>query len=129
MPQVVTLVRLVLVLAVGLSTQGLLLMQTLFVLRQDAIVERLCVNRDRPELECEGTCFLTQRLHEHQERETERSAALLEVLLVAMGVAVPASDAPTPPTADAHWPGAPPHRAAAGADGGVFRPPRGEVRI
>lgn len=59
---------------------GLLLVRTLvvplilmdFQLRQDYIAKYVCENRNRPELHCDGKCYLAKKLkatQEHQERE------------------------------------------------------------
>jgi len=37
-----------------------------YVANYDYIVEVLCVNRDRPQMECDGKCYLAQRLAEEQ---------------------------------------------------------------
>jgi hypothetical protein len=40
-----------------------------FELRQDYIARYLCENRHRPELHCDGQCYLAKRLQATQERE------------------------------------------------------------
>jgi hypothetical protein len=52
------LTRVLVVLGLVLSTQSLLMLQMAFELRRDYIAEHLCVNRDRPEMECNGKCYL-----------------------------------------------------------------------
>ncbi|MAW96897.1 MULTISPECIES: hypothetical protein [unclassified Leeuwenhoekiella] len=42
-----------------------------YALNYDYIVEELCVNRDRPELECNGRCYLMQALAEEASRKKE----------------------------------------------------------
>ncbi|MEO1728636.1 MAG: hypothetical protein AAFR95_16590, partial [Bacteroidota bacterium] len=69
MSRLAALVRLALVLCLVASTQSLLVVQGIFTLRQDVIAERFCENRDRPELDCDGVCYLTKQLKEHQDRE------------------------------------------------------------
>lgn len=61
----------VIVLALIVSTQGFLVIQGMFLLRQDYIAEVLCVNKDRPELNCDGTCFLHDRMEHHHEHAPE----------------------------------------------------------
>ncbi|MEM1043689.1 MAG: hypothetical protein AAGI91_13810 [Bacteroidota bacterium] len=119
-----SVLRLALVLCLVLSTQGLLLVQGAFLLRQDFVIEHLCVNRGMPELECEGTCFLTRQLHEQRERQEERNAASVEVLLTlgwffGEGVALP-----DPPTHDRAYTSDPSPLPAAAFASNVFRPPR-----
>ncbi len=57
--------------------------QGAWLLNRTWIAETLCVNRDRPELNCDGSCQLTERMREHQERQDEERAALLEIVLTA----------------------------------------------
>lgn len=42
-----------------------------FVINQDYIAEFFCVNQDRPELECNGKCYLMQRLEEQNEKKRQ----------------------------------------------------------
>lgn len=72
--------RLLVVLAVVLSTQGMLLVQTMYVLRKDYVARVLCENRDRPELHCEGKCQLHKQ-HDEQADRQARAKATLEVLM------------------------------------------------
>lgn len=47
-----------------------------FELRRDYIAKNLCVNRDKPELKCDGKCYLAKRLamaHEKEQQEAERN--------------------------------------------------------
>ena len=40
-----------------------------YIIEHDYIAEFLCVNRDRPELKCEGKCYLMQQLaQQHKEK-------------------------------------------------------------
>ncbi|MEL6442879.1 MAG: hypothetical protein AAF089_09335 [Bacteroidota bacterium] len=126
MSRLAALVRLALVLCLVASTQSLLVVQGIFTLRQDVIAERFCENRDRPELDCDGVCYLTKQLKEHQDREREQNEAVLELALtfqlqIAEGIAL---DVPTDgiearrgSIALLGW--------AAGAPDEVFVPPRG----
>lgn len=43
-----------------------------YVANYDYIVEVLCVNRDRPELNCDGKCYLAQQLAKEQ-REQDKN--------------------------------------------------------
>ncbi|MEM8559711.1 MAG: hypothetical protein AAGG50_17965 [Bacteroidota bacterium] len=125
MSRLAALARLALVLCLVASTQSLLVIQGIFALRQDAIAERLCENRDRPELNCDGVCYLTKQLKERQDREREQNKAVLELALtfqlqVAEGVTLdlPADgvQATYGGTALLGW--------AAGVSDEVFVPPR-----
>lgn len=40
----------------------------IFVANQDYIAEFLCINTDKPELDCKGKCYLMQMLEEKQEK-------------------------------------------------------------
>ena len=114
------------VLALFASTQGLLFAQGAFSVNRDWIAATLCVNQDRPELDCDGVCELTKRIDVQQEREEQNRAAGLEI---ALGVSAVATDRlGVAPDADALA-----HRAERPADvrtptwhaqGGVFHPPR-----
>ena len=88
--------RLAVVLVLVASTQSVLVVRAAFELDREAIAERLCVNRDRPELDCNGSCVLSRILAEQQEREDSRREAALELALsitplVSERVAVPAT--------------------------------------
>lgn len=39
----------------------------IYRLNKSQIVENLCINKSRPELQCEGKCYLTQKLQESTE--------------------------------------------------------------
>ena len=118
--------RLLVVASLVMSTQSFLLIQGAFALNRDVIAERFCVNRDRPELECDGHCVLMERLGDHHKHGDESGTdALALALSVVSLVASPSPRlAPPPPSApaferaDAGW--APP-----GHPAGVFRPPQG----
>lgn len=40
-----------------------------FNLRHDYIVKNLCINRDRPQLNCDGKCYLAKRIAAAREKE------------------------------------------------------------
>lgn len=44
-----------------------------FELRRDYIVKNLCINRDRPELKCDGKCYLSKRIAAAQEKEEQNA--------------------------------------------------------
>ena len=76
-----------------LSLAALMLMRTLVIpvlcldyeLRKDYIVKYLCINRDKPQLHCDGKCYLAKRIaaaQEQEQRQAERDffQKLLEVV-------------------------------------------------
>lgn len=97
--------RFAVVLALVASTQGLLLAQAAWLTNQEWIAQTLCVNRDRPELECNGKCQLSARMeqmqhgdHGHSHGHDEAPTPLLELALsvrahVAAPTEVPAASA------------------------------------
>ncbi len=44
-----------------------------YELRKDFIIQNYCVNKDRPELQCDGKCYLAKRL-EASQQDDERQA-------------------------------------------------------
>lgn len=40
-----------------------------YVLNQDYIAEVLCINKDKPMLNCDGKCYLAQMIKEQQEKD------------------------------------------------------------
>ena len=67
-------VLLLMVLSIGLSTQGGLVVQALFQLRQDYIATHHCENRAKPEKKCHGKCFLKKHLHEAEQQSKQNSS-------------------------------------------------------
>ncbi|TBX21694.1 hypothetical protein [Jiulongibacter sediminis] len=50
--------------------------------RKEFIIEKYCVNKDKPALHCDGKCYLAQKIKESQEKESEKeSLRLLNSLL------------------------------------------------
>lgn len=127
MSRVRLFVRLVLTLALAASTQGLLFVQGAFLAKQDWIVETLCVNRDRPEMKCDGHCVLKDRMEAHHHDEDGPSDEA--VVQLALSITPLVTEAVTLPGLDGVevCPGGPGPLvgAAAGASADVFRPPRG----
>lgn len=117
--------RLLVVLALALSTQGLLLVQGTFLLRQDFVVANLCVNRDRPELHCDGKCFLTKQLREQQQRKDGQNAASLEVMLTVGSLLAAPPILGTPPARPFAFGLRPERTPPRTSPTEVFRPPRG----
>ena len=42
-----------------------------FIINQDYIAEFLCINTDKPELECNGKCYLMQMLQEQEDEKKQ----------------------------------------------------------
>ena len=40
-----------------------------FSMNRAYIVENFCINKDKPELKCDGKCFLMQKINEEKERQ------------------------------------------------------------
>ena len=120
-----SVLRVVVVLGLVLSTQGLLLVQGAYVLRQDFIAEHLCVNRDKPEEDCHGKCHLRKQLEQQQQRQDEeRQAASLVLLIGGTFLAMETETLPKPAARTVTY-GAPPEvRAPAPPPTEVFHPPQ-----
>lgn len=124
-PPVAPLARLLLVLSLALSTQGLLVIQGAFLARQGYIAANLCENRLVPESDCHGRCFLEKQSERHRERQ-ERQPADLAQVSVTPALAADAGAVPPPP-APADVPTPAPAEASVYAPGfpaEVFVPPR-----
>lgn len=42
-----------------------------YQINKDYIAKNLCENRDRPQLKCEGRCYLCKRLHKEAQKDKE----------------------------------------------------------
>ena len=49
-----------------------------YVLNQDYIAEFLCINKEKPELQCKGKCHLVKELEKQQENEPNSLRVSLE---------------------------------------------------
>lgn len=49
-----------------------------FYLNRDYIAEVLCINKDKPELQCAGSCHLSKQLQQADEQEKEIPVAQLQ---------------------------------------------------
>lgn len=49
-----------------------------YVINQDYIAEFLCMNKDKPELQCNGKCHLVKQLERQQENEPNALKVSLE---------------------------------------------------
>ncbi len=142
-------VRFAVVLGLVLSTQSFVMLQTAFELRRDYIAEHFCINRDRPELECDGKCYLRARMeghthdalaegahdhaahgseagepHTHPAPPTPRETTLLEVALSVTWWIPSRLEVRPPPARDGAYGLRAPDRILPGLDTEVFRPPR-----
>jgi hypothetical protein len=56
-----------------------------FELRKDYIIQHLCENRFKPELHCDGKCYLAKRLHQLAEdnaaKEAQKHASFLKKIV------------------------------------------------
>ncbi|PAP78153.1 hypothetical protein [Rubrivirga marina] len=117
--------RLVLVLALLVSTQGALLVRGLFEVRQEWISEHLCENRNHPERECNGMCVLKRQMEEHSHHGDEGGTEAILTMPTVIALLAPEATVPpdrwrkatTPTVGDERVPDG-------GALEGVFRPPR-----
>ena len=127
----------VLLLVFVTGTQGLLVVQGAFWMNRAFIAEHLCENRDRPEMNCEGMCFLQKQMASHDghgshgemqhgdapaDRQPDRG---LPTLAGIAGLVATVADVPAPPSRAASelWPGGA-RACPAGTEADVFRPPR-----
>ncbi|NGP87652.1 hypothetical protein [Fodinibius halophilus] len=44
---------------------------TWYIANYDYITSELCVNRDNPDIECDGMCQLEKKMHERQEKQAQ----------------------------------------------------------
>lgn len=123
MPRLLLSVRFLLVLVLGISAQGLLFVQGAFLLRQDVIVARYCVDRDVPESDCHGRCFLKERMR-HDDPDGGRPEAVLSIALSVRALLPPTVAVPLAETAETERSVRTPRRPASRAGAEVFHPPR-----
>jgi len=69
------IIGLALILALGFQFLMKLGIITYFQLNQTYIIEQFCVNKEKPQLNCDGQCFLSKKLQsvDDGENEPERS--------------------------------------------------------
>jgi len=61
-----------LILATIVANSSQLFVYAGFELNQKYIVSELCVNRDKPQLHCNGKCYLMRKLKQAEEKEKSR---------------------------------------------------------
>ncbi|MFD2523064.1 hypothetical protein [Emticicia soli] len=44
-----------------------------YQIRKDFIIKNYCVNKNKPELHCDGKCFLAKKIHEQTEKEEQNA--------------------------------------------------------
>ena len=49
-----------------------------YQLRQDFIAKVLCINKEKPQLHCNGKCYLAKRLKATEEKENKTQRSILE---------------------------------------------------
>lgn len=55
-------------------------MYAFFKINQSAIVELFCINKEEPELKCEGKCHLSAQIAKANDSEKEENASIYEQL-------------------------------------------------
>ncbi|MFD2726099.1 hypothetical protein [Hyunsoonleella rubra] len=75
-----------------------------YVLNQDYIAEFLCINKDKPKLQCNGKCYLAKQLEKQQEQEPFSSLSIslenypigfVEILNIDVSIGIAQSEKPT----------------------------------
>ncbi len=54
---------------------------TWFFANKAAIVKQHCINKDKPELKCDGKCFLSKKLKEAEQHQNEEAPMQIKQLL------------------------------------------------
>jgi hypothetical protein len=49
-----------------------------YTINKDMITQKLCVNKSKPQLHCNGKCYLSKQLKKAAENEKKQSQSLLE---------------------------------------------------
>lgn len=60
------------------STLRTPLVYAYYLLDQEGFIEQLCENRDKPELQCDGKCYLSQMLKAGSEAEEDKTIPVVE---------------------------------------------------
>ncbi|MCX6215611.1 hypothetical protein [Spirosoma sp.] len=71
MRSLLTYILLIAVLLPSISPWGTI---AYYHLNQDYIARNLCVNRDKPQLHCNGQCYLARRLKAEQDRQDKETS-------------------------------------------------------
>lgn len=98
-----------------------------FALRRTELTARFCVNKTRPRLHCNGSCYFAKLARKQEQRQSQSAGPLKERLEM-----LPAAFRSLVPAAPAHWAGSGVGYARIGATWvptrtarGVFHPPQG----
>ncbi|WP_143815309.1 hypothetical protein [Longibacter salinarum] len=87
MPRLRKLIRISLILVVCAGMQGTILVEALFLIHQDHIAEHHCVNRNNPDVQCDGMCFLVKRIEDahgsHDHASLSMRAADVDIRAIA----------------------------------------------
>ncbi|EKB49943.1 hypothetical protein [Cecembia lonarensis] len=70
--------HILLALLILINGMGYSVIQADFYIYQDKIAALFCINKDKPELACDGKCELERRLDEAQETEENKRRAVQE---------------------------------------------------
>lgn len=65
-----------------------------FKLNQPYIAKELCINRDRPELACNGQCVFMKKMKELEKREHEQQQEMIKQLAEMIYLQTPALSTP-----------------------------------
>jgi hypothetical protein len=76
--QLVAIVLLVCSVSVSLSN---FVMHTIFSYNQNTLAKEFCVNKNKPQLHCNGKCYLLKKLKQAQEKEQQQDQKLRKILL------------------------------------------------
>ena len=69
-----------------------------YYLFKESITELFCVNRDNPESDCEGMCYLSNQIEEQEDQQGSPDSLLnSEDVLITLPAPEILSDTPTPP--------------------------------
>ncbi|MHA7130176.1 hypothetical protein [Algoriphagus namhaensis] len=88
------IIHITLILLLLLNGMGYTLIQVHFLLDREQITALYCINKDQPELQCDGKCELGKRLAEsksHQENGVEISLEELSLTYTALQITYPIS--------------------------------------
>ncbi|WP_439880123.1 hypothetical protein ACSX1A_13240 [Pontibacter sp. MBLB2868] len=96
-----------------------------YQLNKEYIIEFLCINRDKPQLKCEGKCHLSKKLKAQAaaEKRNEKQSQKQEVQLILFCQALFAVPSIIPETEDLHFAGYLPGYLAEGHQT-IFHPPK-----
>jgi len=88
------------------------------------ITEEHCVNKNRPEMHCNGSCYLSSQMKETEPREPVfPNLELLKDLSPAVFFSRPALHVQFPKTADTHFPASASQQVLQRVPGSIFQPP------